>query len=137
MSVTVRAALTVAAIAIIVALAHHLTRQPTDRPVPFNAPLPHSIRGNSVTDIGSIRVPPNTILHWHCPECGPPTRYWAGSTFQVMNDQNDPQLLLMGINALGQTGGQEILSGGTYHDVYVETATAHWSLSFTREPKTS
>lgn len=107
---------------------------PPDRPVPFNAPEPRPIHGNLVQNIGTIRVPPNTILHWACPECGPPTRYWAGSTFQVFNDQTDPTLLLSGINALGQRSGQEVLNGGTYHDVYVETGTGGWSLSFTREP---
>jgi hypothetical protein len=79
-------------------------------------------------------VPPNTILRWACPECGPPTRYWAGSTFQVFNEQGDPQMILPGINALGQRGGSEVLNGGTYHDVFVETATSGWTLSFAREP---
>ncbi len=105
-----------------------------DRPVAYNAPLPHTIHGHGTQSVGNLRIPPNTVLHWSCPECGPATAYWAGSTFQVFNDQSDPQLLLSGINALGKRSGVEVVNGGTYHDVFVETATGGWTISFSREP---
>ena len=122
-----------AAIALIAAALNHHT-PPPETPVAPDAPLPHAIHGNGVQTIGSLRIPPNTTLTWRCPQCGPATRYWAGATFQVFNDQTDPQLLLSGINALGQRSGTEVLAGGTYHDVFIETGTDGWSLSFTREP---
>ena len=120
------------AIALLVAALEKAQRMP-EPAVPFNAPEPHAIHGNGTVNIDTIRVPPNTILTWSCPQCGPATSYWAGATFQVFNDETDPQLILMGINALGQRSGTEVLNGGTYHNVVVETATDRWSLTFTRE----
>lgn len=82
--------------------------------------LPGPWTGNGTENLGTIRVPQDTILYWICASCG-------GKNFIVSD--TDVQSNQITVDALGPTSGQTHVDAGTYHDVTVATESGFWSIS--------
>ena len=93
-----------------------------------NVPEPGPFSGTGSESLGTITVPPNTVLQWSCPGCGATADNPGGDNFIITNNVNDPNQI--DVNDLGQASGQTAVDGGTYHDVQVEGSPQGWTVTF-------
>lgn len=85
-----------------------------------DVPEPGPFHGNGTENVGTIKVPNNTVLHWQCASC-------RGSNFIITNSFNDASEIA--VNSLGPVSGQTVVDGGTYHDVQV-IGDNGWTITF-------
>lgn len=96
----------------------------TTQSVSASTPEPGPFSGQGDENLGTVRVPDNTVLNWSCPSCAGSN----GDNFIVDNSPGDGALI--DVNSLDQGSGQTVVDGGVYHDVSVTTEGSAWTLTF-------
>jgi hypothetical protein len=81
-----------------------------------------SFSGANAQNLGTIKVPSQSLLRWSCAGCG-------SSTFTITNNSSDAGAI--GVSAQNATSGETAVAAGTFTDV---TTTGSGSWTFTIAP---
>jgi hypothetical protein len=79
-----------------------------------------TLTGVGTENMGTVRVPTQSLLKWSCASCG-------GANFQINNSPSDGSTV--DVNGLNQTSGQTVLDAGTYHDFEINTEGPNWTVT--------
>jgi hypothetical protein len=85
---------------------------------------PQTFTGTGSENIGTVKVPVQSTLHWLCSTC-------SQDNFQIFNSVTDASDI--GVNGLKQTAGKTVVDAGTYTDVQINTEGQKWTIKITSD----